>query len=183
MVKKLSISLFGFVFLLMAALAFALPAGAQDRNCGDFDSGAEVWDFWESNGYHSQNDPHGLDGDSDGIPCESLTLPDFEAEFTDHEEVMTSTTEEDTTEDATEEEEAVEEEDAAEEATEEDGTEEEASEEDAEAPAPVKEDNGSEEEGGALPATATANPFMVLMGTLAAAGAAVLLTIRRRATV
>jgi hypothetical protein len=42
-----------------------------DRNCGDFDSWQEAQDFYESAGGPS-NDRHRLDGDRDGIACESL---------------------------------------------------------------------------------------------------------------
>lgn len=46
-------------------------AGAQDRNCDDFDSWREAQDFFEAEG-GPENDPHGLDGDNDGIACESF---------------------------------------------------------------------------------------------------------------
>jgi len=46
------------------------PLG-PDRNCGDFKTWAEAQDFFEAAGGPT-NDPHRLDGDHDGIACESL---------------------------------------------------------------------------------------------------------------
>ena len=43
----------------------------DDRNCSDFDTWREAQDFFESEG-GPESDPHGLDGDGDGIACESL---------------------------------------------------------------------------------------------------------------
>ena len=43
----------------------------QDRNCGDFDTWQEAQDFFLSQGGPSQ-DPHRLDGDKNGVACESL---------------------------------------------------------------------------------------------------------------
>ena len=43
----------------------------QDRNCSDFDTWQEAHDFFLSEG-GPDNDPHGLDGNNDGVPCESL---------------------------------------------------------------------------------------------------------------
>ena len=42
-----------------------------DRNCGDFDTWQEAQDFFLSEG-GPDDDPHHLDGNSDGITCESL---------------------------------------------------------------------------------------------------------------
>ena len=42
-----------------------------DRNCSDFDTWQEAQDFFESAG-GPNSDPHRLDGNSDGIACESL---------------------------------------------------------------------------------------------------------------
>ena len=41
-----------------------------DRNCSDFDTWQQAQDFYESEG-GPDSDPHGLDGDGDGIACES----------------------------------------------------------------------------------------------------------------
>jgi endonuclease YncB( thermonuclease family) len=63
--------------LLLAGLACALitalpsPASAADRDCADFpnQAAAEAW-------LHAYaGDPDGLDGDSDGVACESLPCP------------------------------------------------------------------------------------------------------------
>lgn len=43
---------------------------AQDMNCGDFANSQEVIEFWYGNGYSATNDPHDLDRDNDGLPCE-----------------------------------------------------------------------------------------------------------------
>ena len=41
----------------------------QDRDCGDFETQPEAQRFFER---HQPGDPHGLDGDGDGVACESL---------------------------------------------------------------------------------------------------------------
>ncbi len=43
----------------------------EDRNCGDFENYQEALDFFLAEG-GPDNDPHGLDGNNDGEPCESL---------------------------------------------------------------------------------------------------------------
>jgi micrococcal nuclease len=43
-----------------------------DRDCSDFDTQPEAQRFFERAG---PGDPHRLDGDGDGVACESL--PDF----------------------------------------------------------------------------------------------------------
>lgn len=48
-----------------------LPQGVQDRDCSDFASQAAAQAFFEGAG-GPEADPHGLDGDGDGIACESL---------------------------------------------------------------------------------------------------------------
>ena len=42
-----------------------------DRNCSDFETWQEAQDFYEAAG-GPDSDPHGLDGNNDGIACESL---------------------------------------------------------------------------------------------------------------
>ncbi|UOQ92211.1 thermonuclease family protein [Halobacillus shinanisalinarum] len=46
------------------------PAG-RDRDCGDFSSQQQAQEFFESAGGHA-SDPHRLDGDGNGLVCESL---------------------------------------------------------------------------------------------------------------
>jgi hypothetical protein len=41
-----------------------------DKNCSDFSSKQAVMEFWYNNNYSATNDPHNLDGDNDGYPCE-----------------------------------------------------------------------------------------------------------------
>ncbi|MDQ0428768.1 LPXTG-motif cell wall-anchored protein [Planomicrobium stackebrandtii] len=63
--------LVGVVFGSFLVLGSALNVGAveNDRDCGDFADG-EAQVFWDENGYSAENDPHRLDADSDGVPCE-----------------------------------------------------------------------------------------------------------------
>jgi hypothetical protein len=55
-----------------AGLAIAAqPAVAfQDRDCSDFPTHRAAQRFFKH--HHPNRDPHGLDGDNDGIACESL---------------------------------------------------------------------------------------------------------------
>lgn len=53
----------------IAVLAQPAPASAADLDCGDFSSQAEAQESL------SPGDPHGLDGDSDGIACEDNPCP------------------------------------------------------------------------------------------------------------
>lgn len=63
----------GFIGVAVAALAILLvpSAGAQDRNCDDFEDWEEAQAFYEAEG-GPESDPHGLDADDDGIACESF---------------------------------------------------------------------------------------------------------------
>ncbi|WP_162287890.1 LPXTG cell wall anchor domain-containing protein [Indiicoccus explosivorum] len=51
---------------------------ANDRDCDYFATHEEALTFWFTNGYSADNDPHRLDGDGDGIPCE-VTQAEFDA--------------------------------------------------------------------------------------------------------
>lgn len=143
-------------------------------NCDAFSTGEEVWEFWESHDYSSENDPEGLDGDSDGVPCESLTVADgLEQRFLDYDEDATT--------------EAVEENGNGE--NENNGNNEEAAEEnennnndhnDADNNA-NNNDNNHDDEGNEMPATATSYPTLALMALLAA-GAGGMMLMRRRTT-
>jgi glucan-binding YG repeat protein len=63
--------LFSFIVLLIMVPTFQSKASAfNDKDCGDFSSGTEVMEFWYNNGYSASYDPHRLDGDNDGLPCE-----------------------------------------------------------------------------------------------------------------
>ena len=61
----------GVVFGSFLVLGSALNVGAveNDKDCGDFADG-EAQVFWDENGQSAENDPHRLDADSDGVPCE-----------------------------------------------------------------------------------------------------------------
>ncbi|MDQ0221456.1 LPXTG cell wall anchor domain-containing protein [Peribacillus cavernae] len=62
----------GLLFTGFSATAQAAPS--NDKDCGDFggDTNA-VMEFWYNNGYSASNDPHDLDRDNDGAPCEVPT--------------------------------------------------------------------------------------------------------------
>ncbi len=45
------------------------------KNCGHFKSQQDAQAFWDQNGYGVGNDPHRLDNDKDGIPCEDYKYP------------------------------------------------------------------------------------------------------------
>ncbi|SES28101.1 excalibur calcium-binding domain-containing protein [Salipaludibacillus aurantiacus] len=187
MIKKWLIGITSVAFVSLGGMA-AVTADHEEGtiNCSNFETGEEVYEFWTSHGYHSENDPERLDGDSDGVPCESLTSS-MESEFLAYEADQQSTSEEETTE-----EEATEEEATEEEATEEDATDEEAIEEAATEEAATEEEadedsanesaadsEESSDEGDALPATATSYPMMILLSLLTA-GASAFILIRRK---
>lgn len=54
---------------VFAVLLTASPAAARDYNCSDFSTQAQAQK------YLLKGDPYGLDGDSNGIACESLPCP------------------------------------------------------------------------------------------------------------
>jgi hypothetical protein len=67
---KIRASLVAMTVLL--ALAFAAsPALAADKDCSDFSTWRQAQRFYKNHG-GPQHDPHRLDGDDDGIACESL---------------------------------------------------------------------------------------------------------------
>ncbi len=149
-------------------------------NCGDFETGQEVWEFWESHDYSSENDPEGLDGDSDGVPCESLTLDaGLEQTFLDHDAAMTGENGENGNGEG-----------EGTEGTNNNGNNEEAEENhnndnnndhnDADNNA-NHNDNNHDDEGNEMPATATSYPTLALMALLAA-GAGGMMLMRRRTT-
>lgn len=46
--------------------------GSSDVNCSDFDTHAHSQSFFKGTGGSKSNDPYGLDGDHDGLACETL---------------------------------------------------------------------------------------------------------------
>ncbi len=66
----------GITGIFMGSLLFigaSLNVAADnhvDKDCGDFASHEEVMEFWYTNGYSAENDPHDLDRDNDGLACE-----------------------------------------------------------------------------------------------------------------
>ena len=67
--KKLFAGVMALGFLLAGQSTFVFAE--DDRNCGDFSNKEEVMAFWYENGYDANNDPHDLDRDNDGLPCET----------------------------------------------------------------------------------------------------------------
>src|SRR4051794_8916762 len=59
---------------LVLALASGDHARAVDYNCSDFATQADAQNFFLSHGGPS-SDPYGLDGDHDGVACESNPCP------------------------------------------------------------------------------------------------------------
>lgn len=57
--------------LLAAVILLAIPTGASaaDLDCADFANQAEAQEYLPG------GDPHGLDGDNDGVACEDLPCP------------------------------------------------------------------------------------------------------------
>lgn len=69
--KKLLVSATAFTLLTVGYSSSAFAAkNPNDKNCGHFNNKQEVMEFWHSNGYSATNDPHDLDRDNDGLPCE-----------------------------------------------------------------------------------------------------------------
>ncbi len=66
---RTALPLGGLLVVLLAALAFAPTASARDYDCSDFSTQAQA-QKWLLPG-----DPHGLDGEGDGVACESLPCP------------------------------------------------------------------------------------------------------------
>jgi hypothetical protein len=57
---------------VLVALAFAVPpVSAGDKDCADFSTWKQAQRFYEKHG-GPKRDPHRLDGDDDGIACESM---------------------------------------------------------------------------------------------------------------
>ena len=67
--KKLFAGMMALGFLLAGQSTFVFAE--DDRNCDDFSNKEEVMAFWYENGYNANNDPHDLDRDNDGLPCET----------------------------------------------------------------------------------------------------------------
>ncbi|MEH7856122.1 excalibur calcium-binding domain-containing protein [Bacillus thuringiensis] len=70
--KKLVVLLFSFVFLFVGynSSVYAAKSANDTKNCSDFKSQKDAQNFWNQNGYGVGNDPHQLDKDNDGTPCE-----------------------------------------------------------------------------------------------------------------
>ena len=58
----LAVALFVLALVAQPAIAF------RDRDCADFPTQAKAQHFFLK--HHPNRDPHGLDGDNDGIACE-----------------------------------------------------------------------------------------------------------------
>ncbi|PTL38611.1 excalibur calcium-binding domain-containing protein [Alkalicoccus saliphilus] len=90
MLKKWMIGISSAVIVTFGGMTAVHAEHSDTKNCGDFDTGEEVWEFWTEHGYSSENDPDRLDGDSDGVPCEDLTLSaGLESDFLAYDEDQT----------------------------------------------------------------------------------------------
>lgn len=194
MLKKWIVSVMSVAVVGFGGMSAVHADHSGTKNCGDFNTGEEVWEFWEEHGYYSDNDPSGLDGDSDGVPCETLTMPDYEDQFLAHESDMQNG----------ESTEAVEEEPEVEEETENNNgnnnnnennhnnenannnnhnnsdnnnAEDVNNEDDANEEAAAE--NNHNDEGNEMAATSTANPMLVLFGVIFA-GLGAMMMIRRK---
>ncbi|MGW5956110.1 excalibur calcium-binding domain-containing protein [Bacillus mycoides] len=58
-----------------SSAAFAAKSPNDTKNCAHFKSQQDAQAFWDQNGYGVGNDPHRLDNDKDGIPCEDYKYP------------------------------------------------------------------------------------------------------------
>jgi Excalibur calcium-binding domain len=63
-VPLIGLGLLGSMAMTQTAVAF------RDRDCSDFRTHAQAQRFFER--HNPSRDPHRLDGDNDGIACESL---------------------------------------------------------------------------------------------------------------
>ena len=63
----------GVVMSLTGLAVLAVPASSlsrkKDKDCKDFKTQKKAQKFFKK---HQPGDPHGLDGDNDGIACETL---------------------------------------------------------------------------------------------------------------
>jgi endonuclease YncB( thermonuclease family) len=73
-----SASLVVLALLIVTALVIgggSSVADERDRDCSDFGDQAEAQHFFEAHGGSATNDFDNLDGDDDGVACESLACP------------------------------------------------------------------------------------------------------------
>ena len=68
--KKGIAGIFMGSFLVMGASLNVAADEHVDKDCDDFANHEEVMEFWYTNGYSAENDPHDLDRDNDGLACE-----------------------------------------------------------------------------------------------------------------
>jgi hypothetical protein len=67
---RIRTSLVGFTAAVALAVT-AAPASGGDKDCSDFNTWRQAQSFYKKHG-GPRYDPHRLDGDDDGIACESL---------------------------------------------------------------------------------------------------------------
>ncbi|WP_410914452.1 LPXTG cell wall anchor domain-containing protein [Priestia filamentosa] len=147
----------GVVFGVSNVTAQAAPA--NDKNCGDFGGDKQaVMDFWYNNGYSATNDPHDLDRDNDGLPCET-SKGDWDNFVAKKEAAKKEETAQETTE-----------------------PEEKAEDNIQTTPEqPVQQPSETKEQGEALPKTATNDVAMMgLAGLMAAAGGVLMMKRRKK---
>ena len=68
--KKLLVSATAFTLLTVGYSSSAFATKNQTTKLWALQNKQEVMEFWHSNGYSATNDPHDLDRDNDGLPCE-----------------------------------------------------------------------------------------------------------------
>ncbi|MEC0038535.1 excalibur calcium-binding domain-containing protein [Bacillus cereus] len=75
--KKLLASATAITLLTVgySSSAFAAKSPNDTKNCEHFKSQQDAQAFWDQNGYGVGNDPHRLDNNKNGIPCEDYKYP------------------------------------------------------------------------------------------------------------
>lgn len=75
--KKLLTSATAFTLLTVgySSAAFAAKSPNDTKDCKHFKNQQEAQAFWDQNGYGVGNDPHRLDNNKNGIPCEEYKYP------------------------------------------------------------------------------------------------------------
>ncbi|WP_174614736.1 excalibur calcium-binding domain-containing protein [Virgibacillus ihumii] len=131
---KLTLAVLFSVLIMFATVPSVFANHSGNLNCDDFDTQAEAQAHLEAH----PNDPDGLDGEGDGVPCEGLPSGDSDASSNDN----TST---DNDSDNTSSEEST----SSDEST------------------TSEETTSSEEQGGELPDTASTLPLGILGGLVA----------------
>ncbi|WP_053102074.1 LPXTG cell wall anchor domain-containing protein [Priestia filamentosa] len=168
--KKLCAGIMACGFVLGVGNVTTQAAPSDDKNCIDFKGDKQaLMDFWYQNGYNANNDPHDLDRDNDGLPCET-TKGEWDQYVAEKEEAKK---EDSATEETTKQEESTSTTPA---------TTEEKSDDDKQSTVTTTKEESTEtkEQGEALPNTATNDVAMMGLAGLMAAAGGVLMFKRRK---